>query len=322
MAVGISFNGNSGSAQRKQRLRECIMAFGARGAVRPVVLLFAALLSASFAFNADARATRGIPKSAPAFTKFVARFIQDALPSAKVTVIGRLQLDVEAPNGGHTTDLHNVYSTCQRDPDICDQEVTVFVAQAVVGYKASNSPPTRVALRVVVRPSAYVAALRVNPKRNRPIAAPFAGDYWMIAVADRPASIAMLDENDLAALKLTPKDAFAAALANTRQALHQSLEEELAKGPCRGILGGDPYTASTVAFPNLWAAVAHRCGDNLLVSVPASDVVLYMDGSKSGALESITRYADKIVAHAERPFSDAVFRWSPTGWVPVPPPAK
>jgi hypothetical protein len=293
-----------------------------RGAALFAVIISTAVSSMILSFDANAKPRVGIPKSAPAFTKFMARFIADALPSAKVSVIGRLRLDVEAPKGGHTTDLHNIYSACQRNPDACTEDVTVFVAQAVEGYKAGDIPPAPAALRVVVRPSAYVAAMRVNPKRNRPLAMPLAGDFWMIAVADRPTQIEMLDENDLSVLKLTSKDAFAAALTNTRRALQSSLQAELAKGPCRGILNGDVYTASTVAFPDLWASVARRCNDNLLMSVRASDVVLYTDGSKPNSLESITRYADQILARAERPFSDAVFRWTPNGWSPVKPPAR
>jgi hypothetical protein len=260
---------------------------------------------------------RGIPKSAPAFTKFVARFIQDAMPEAKVAVAGRLRLDVETPKGGHTTDLHNVYSVCQRDPDTCIVEVTAFVGQMVVLYKADGTDVTRDALRIVVRPSGYVAAIRANPKRNKPLAAPLAGDYWMIAVIDQPTTVAMMDETDLPGLKLTPKEALAVAVANTRRVLRQSLEKELAKGSERGMLGGDYYVSSTVVFPDLWAPAAHAFKDNLLMTIPAGDVVPYSDGNQPGALPSIVHASDEVIAHANKPFSDNVFRWSPQGWVPV-----
>jgi uncharacterized protein YtpQ (UPF0354 family) len=286
--------------------------------MRPIIFLFIGLLSTAVA---DAREARGIPKSAPAFTKFVAKFIQEALPSAKVTVAGRLRLDVEAPNGGHTTDLHNLYSTCQRAPDTCDEEVTAFVANAVYSYKEKDTGPSRGQLRIVVRPSAYVAAMRVNPKRDRPIAVPFVGDYWLIAVADHPTSIVMLDENDLAGLNLSRKDALMLAVANTRDALQKSVQKELSTD-CRGILGGDPYTASAALFIDYWLEAAQRCHGNMFISIPAADVVLYTDGSKPDEMKSFTAYADHVVSRAEKPFTSAVFRLTEKGWAPVPPPAK
>ncbi len=298
------------------------MSFAARRTVPLIVLVFLALSWMGVGSGAAAK-ERGIPKSAPAFTKFVGRLIQQVMPDAKVTVLGRLRLDVEAPKGGHTTDLHNVYSTCQRNRDTCGAEVTAFVGQMVVLYKAGDAVVTRDSLRLIVRPSAYVVALTVNPKRNKPLAVPLVGDYWTIVVSDQPTTIMMLDEKDLPALKLTKKDAAGLAFNNTRQALHQSLRAELAKGSAQGMLTGDPYMASTLLFPSLWATAAHAFKDDLLVAIPASDVVLYADGTKPRALKSIVDAADEVMAHAEKPFSDSVFRWSPGGWLPVQlPPSK
>jgi len=295
------------------------MLFTPRGAAPLVVFAFFALSVMGVAADAE---DRDIPKSAPAFTKFVAAVIQEAMPESKVSIIGRLRLDVEAPHGGHTTDLHNVYAACQRDRDNCIVEVTEFVGDMVVLYKQGDAVVTRNALRIVVRPSAYLAAIRANPKRNKPLAAHLTGEYWMIAMVDQKTTVAVLDENDLAALKLTAKDAMALAIDNTRKLLQQSLTKELAMGSERGMLGGDYYVSSTVAFRDLWAPAAHAFKDNLLMAIPAGDVVLYSDGNRPSAIQTIVHEADDVMAHAEKPFSDSVFRWSPGGWIPVPLPAR
>ena len=295
------------------------MFFTARGVAPLIVVAIFALSSIGFRAAAD---DRDMPKSAPAFTKFVAGFIQEAMPEAKVSIIGRLRLDVETPHGGHTTDLHNVYAACHRNPDNCIVEVTEFVGDMIVLYKQGDAVVTRNALRMVVRPAAYVAAIRANPKRNKPLIAPLAGDYWMMAMVDEGTTVAVLDENDLAALKLTAKDAMALAVSNTRKLLQQSLTKELAMGSERGMLGGDYYVSSTVAFRDLWAPAAHAFKDNLLMAIPAGDVVLYSDGNTPGAIQMIVHEADDVMAHAEKPFSDSIFRWSRNGWIPVPMPAR
>src|SRR5262249_34608840 len=107
------------------------MAFLFRAFARRTVVFFTILAIVAADHNALAAKREGVPKSAPAFTKFMARFIQAAVPEAKVQIVGRLRLDVEMPKEGYTTDLHNIYSTCQRDRDNCDANATLFVAAAV-----------------------------------------------------------------------------------------------------------------------------------------------------------------------------------------------
>ena len=295
------------------------MAFGMRAALQPIVVLFVALLSANLS-GADARETKGVPKSAPAFTKFVGFIIEKTLPGTKVTVAGRLRLDVLPPNGeAHTTDLHNIYSACQRAPDRCEDEVVNFVSDVVYVYKSKDTGPSRTTLRIVVRPLAYVTALRVNPKRNRPIAVPLAGDYWVIVVDDRPTMVSMLDENDLATLGLSAKDALDLAMSNTKSALQRPVRETLTKGCTGALLGDATYTASAVAFPDLWGDAARRCHGTLFVSIPGPDAVLFTDGIKPNTVTKLAMYSAKIAAEDEKPFSNAVLRWTSSGWVFVPP---
>jgi hypothetical protein len=298
--------------------RGSIMSFEARGALAPMVFLCVAVIGSSF--QADAGTPHGIPRSAPAFTIFVARVIERTLPGARVTIAGRLRLDVQPTNGvAHTTDLHNIYSACRRAPDRCEAEVATFVGDMDYAYTATDTGPSRATLRIVVRPSAYVAAMRVNPKRNRPIAVPLVGDYWIIAVDDRPTTVVMLDENDLTKLDLSAKDALALAMTNTRSALEKSVNETLSKGCTGALLGDGTYVASTVAFPDLWADAARRCHGTLFISIPGADAVLYTDGIKPNTVEALAMYSAKMSAIDERPFSNAVFRWTPSGWVLVSP---
>jgi uncharacterized protein YtpQ (UPF0354 family) len=294
------------------------MAFGMRAALRLVVVFFVALSVNSPA--ADAREPKGVPKSAPAFTKFVGVIIMKTLPGTMVTVSGRLRLDVRPPSGKlHTTDLHNIYSLCQRVPDRCEDEVTNFVADSAYNYKNEYTGPSRATLRVVVRPSAYVAALRVNPKRNRPITVPLVGDLWIIVVNDLPTSVAMLDENDLAALNLSAQDALSMAMSNTKAALEKSVHETLLKGCTGGLFGDATYVASAAAFPDLWADAAQRCNGTLFISIPGPDAILFTDGTKSNTVAVLAKYSAKIAAEDEKPFDNSVFRWTPKGWALLPP---
>jgi hypothetical protein len=55
------------------------------------------------------------------------------------------------------------------------------------------------------------------------------------------------------------------------------------------------------------------------VSIPGSDAVLFTDGIKPNTVATLAKYSAKIAAEDEKPFNNAVFRWTDTGWVFVPP---
>jgi hypothetical protein len=290
------------------------MSFGARGALAPAVFLCAVFLALT---NAEGRAAHGIPKSAPAFTKFVAAFLHEAMPQAKIGIAGRLRLDVEMPSGKKAADLHELFNACHRDPDNCPQATTEYAAAVVLAFKAPSAQPKPAAphadLRIIVRSAAYVDAIR----QNHPVAAPLAADLWLLVVKDEGDRVAILSEADLPALAMTSQSAFALASENTRT-WSESVVRDMAKKRCAGILGGDYYITSVVAFAEIWAPVAHRCHDNLIVAVPDSGSVVYGDASsEKDGLPFVQSAANKLLATADKPVSATIFRWTPNGWAPA-----
>jgi uncharacterized protein YtpQ (UPF0354 family) len=292
------------------------MAFGVRAALR---LIFVVLIALSAASGAGAKEPKGVPKSAPAFTKFMAEFIHEAMPQAKIGIAGRLRLDVEMPNGKKTADLHDVYNKCHDDPHDCPEATTEYVAAVVSAFKTPTfaPPQTPDPLRIVVRTSAYIDAIRRSPGRNRPIVEPLAGDFWLLTVIDDGQRHAIADEEDLKTLRMTMKEAFGAAMENTKP-FAASILHGAATGKCAILWGGDYYITSTVAFPDLWAPFAHHCHDSLIVAIPDRGSVVIDDGSTKDGLASLRRTTDKLFATADNPLSNTVLRWTPKGWVTVP----
>ena len=291
------------------------MTFGLRASLRGFLVVWVALSAAS---DAHARAAKGIPKSAPAFTKFMAEFIGQAMPQAKIAIAGRLHLDVEMAGGKRTADLHDVFNACHRDPDNCPQATTEYVAAVVLAFKAPSAQPkpaaSRADLRIIVRSTAYIDAIR----SNHPVAAPLAADLWLLVVKDEGEKVAILTEGELPALAMTSQSAFAAASENSKP-WSEFVLRDVAKKRCAGILGGDYYITSVVAFADIWAPVAHRCHDNLIVAVPDSGSVVYGDASsKKDGLSFVQGAANKLLATADKPLSATVLQWTPKGWAAVP----
>ena len=90
--------------------------------IGPIVVAIVALGASS------ARAAS--PPTDPAgFTSFVVQKFRDLRPTDGIKVTGDLQLDITAPAGEFTTDLHPLLSICTRAPDRCEEVVTDRVAK-------------------------------------------------------------------------------------------------------------------------------------------------------------------------------------------------
>jgi len=264
--------------------------------------------------------TAGPPRNPAAFTEYVAGLLRQAAPDVKIKVTGPLTLDVDGPGGPHTAMLDNMFDTCRRDRAGCEQTVAVYVSQMTTLWRTPPKPLVVSQLRVIVRPSAYVQSMRQDMRGAEPVAKPLIGDLWVIGAADQPTAIDLLTSQNLAPLNLTAEQAMARGRKNMRFAMLRLLKPALAasRDQIAG-LTGDPYESSLLAFPELWAKVAEVEGGNLIVSVPARDVVLLTDGSGAHAVADLKQAAEQVMATADRPFSSAVYRWSADGWTPVQP---
>jgi hypothetical protein len=279
------------------------------------------IILAAWALSSAPGFAASIPFEAGAFTAYVAGLLQKAEPDAKITIVSPLTLDVKAPTGASTAYLGAIHDACRRDRDQCASFVSAYVTASSDRHHTATAPVALTDLRVVVRPSVYVAQIREAAVRagGQPVAAPLVGDLWVVGAADTPDTIRLLNTNLLTPTGLSPEEAMDRGRKNMRAQMRKLLKPA-AEQP-RGVIGGltgDPYMSSLMAFPELWAKVADAMGGNLIVAAPATDVVLFSDGSASGAAAALAAAARQVMAQAERPFSADVFRWSSGGWVAVP----
>jgi uncharacterized protein YtpQ (UPF0354 family) len=284
---------------------------------RRALFLFLAVLAAS---PGSARAAGAVPEDPAGFTAFVAELFQRAMPDATISIKGPLQLVIKS-SGDSATDLSHPYEDCGREWHRCRAIVNLFVNHMAAALESMDAPIERSALRIVVRPLAYLDKQRsMLPKGAEPVAAPLPGGFCMMWAVDKPTAIELLSSRDLEPLGLTAEE----ALAIGRKNLVAALRRQLKKGPEEmtdtvGLMTGNPYESSLFAMPELWAPYAAAMGGDLLVAVPAPDVILVAAGGDPGAAGRVAKRARKVMASVNRPFTDMVFRWSAEGWQPAEP---
>jgi hypothetical protein len=277
------------------------------------------LLAAFGMAPGGASAARGVPHDPDGFTAYVAERFQEAMPDATISIVAPLSLSIKGP-APSDANLSHPYADCQRDTRHCRAIIDRFVAQMSAAFNLSDAPIERSALRIVVRPLAYLEKQRAAlPSGSEPVAAPLPGGFCEMWAADRPTAIVLLNSRDLAPLGLSAEDALDIGRKNLEKALRRDLSAALrewraGRPDAIGLLTGNPYESTLFAMPELWIPLFAAMDDDLLVAVPAPDVVLFASGADPHAVEKMMVRAREVMAVVTRPFTDTVFRWNPAGW--------
>jgi uncharacterized protein YtpQ (UPF0354 family) len=273
-----------------------------------LIALFAACSSAD---AQDARAP--VPKGEAAFTEYVAAQLRRAIRGATVEVKGPLTLRL----GGLQANLDRIFIFCNRNTAGCANEVATYVKGVAQVYHDRTAPPSKAAVRVIVRTKTYLAATQAEMPKDGPKLQlrPLAGDFVMLPALDMPRTIRMLDEKDNAALGLSADEVFKLGFDNLRKQLKPLMSVAKVAGAGQiGELSGDTYHSSRLAMFESWSPLAKVHGGKLVVAVPATDTVLYVGDDSPKAVEAMRLLVKTATTRAPAPLSSELLRWTPQRW--------
>jgi len=254
----------------------------------------------------------------PAFTAYVAELMRTEIAGAEVTVTGVRTIRVKIDGNEVTASLDNLVADCHREPSACERTVSEYVKMVKVASKADDAPVQKADIRVVVRNAEYVkeltAATRHDPKRG-PIVEQLAGDLWLVCVVDQPRNTVSLSLERAAKIGLTKDQAIALGKSNVKGAL-PSLSSVVRDLPANGIglIDNDFYQSSRWLLHEEWEPLSKRYNGQLIVAVPAPDLILYADGSTAEKRAALATLAKRASETASRQLSTKVFRWTKERW--------
>jgi uncharacterized protein YtpQ (UPF0354 family) len=272
------------------------------------VMLFAACSSA---YAQDVRAP--VPKGEAAFTEYVATQLQRAIRGATVKVKGPLTLEL----GELQANLDRIFVFCNRNAAGCANEITNYVKGVAQVYQDRTAPPSKAAVRVIVRTKTYLAATQAEMPKEAPKLQlrPLAGDLVMLPALDMPRTIRMLNEKDNAALGLSADEVFKLGFDNLRKQLKPLMSvAKVAQAGQIGELSRDTYHSSRLALFESWSPLAKVHGGKLIVAVPAPDTVLYVGDDSPKAVDALRTLVKTAAARAPAPLSNELLRWTPQRW--------
>jgi hypothetical protein len=285
------------------------------------VPILALMLAVLFAHHSRAAVPKSIPLGEKEFTRFVADKAKSDFPDWSVTVVGSFTVKLKPPSGSDHQEmqmnLERIHGLCVREPENCEALIDKHLDGIAEAIELSAAAPTRSTLRAAVRSEDYVATLRDMTKGaekdKRPLITPMKGGLWLVCYFDAPTTMKIATQDDLAKLGLNEVEAIALAKANVRADL-KAPDPKVVESGTVGIIVEDVYTSSRLLFPEDWAALARKFDGQLLVAAPAWDLVIFIDGASAKDVEALRKAARDMMAVADRPLSETIFKWSPGGW--------
>jgi len=284
-------------------------------------LVASLVLAAAIAATAlDVQAQQTVPKTEAEFTRFVADWLQRALPGFSVKSAGQLTIATSTPDGEFAgqVSLDRVWEFCRSNTEQCPGAIAHFVSAVADVARDRAQPIEKAMVRLVVRPEGVVQQAK---RQVATAAAPIlftrrlVGDLWVIAVLDFARSMRYVTTDDLNKLGLDKDTVFELGRRNLAESL-KPLREVVQSLPPNGFgrLTEDDYESSRVILHAEWASVAEQLNQNLVVMVPASNLLLYGDGSTPAGVDAMRAFAAEAARRSQRPLSGTVLRWAPRGW--------
>jgi hypothetical protein len=267
---------------------------------------------------------QSLPLEPTPFTSYVAERLRAlALEHAQVrvdiTALRPLAIKLTAPSGMSVdTNLSDLYAHCAALQGRCGDAAEQLAQAAFRAFGEATRPIGREMLRAMVLPAAQVHGIEEIRKQRGTaafVAKPFVGDLWIAVIEDRKPLFAIATTDTLKQLELDESAAFALALKNTRDSKAPVLERAM---PLRGtyfaVLSEDDYESSRVLMHEDWAEVAKNRRGDLLVSVPASNTLIFGSARSAVQIKELRDLAVQELQKAQRPLTAQIFRWRAEGW--------
>lgn len=272
------------------------------------------LVACSATLHAEA-----LPKDVTGFTEYVAAQLRKEIGEDAVVVKGPLTLEL----GQLQANLDRVFKFCASNASACPAELDRYVKGAAEVYREHNSPPSKEAVRVVIRSSEYLHTAQSStsaPGSIQTLSKPFVEGLVALPVLDSPRTVKMLGEKDATKLGLTADEAFELGLANLRKELKPLMDVAKVAGKQQiGQLVGDTYDPSRLLLVDTWAPLAAKQGGVLIVAIPATDAVFCIGEDTPVAIDALRTLARNVMTRAPNQLSGTLLRWHESGWEVVPP---
>lgn len=241
-------------------------------------------------------AARADTPSPSAFTSQFARALQAALPSAKVSVVRDLQLDVKRVDGtSATVSLANNYRDYSGDPQWFDDVVKAYAAALAkpAGKQAAKLDGTRIV--PLIKDRAWLAELQGHFKKQgssqQPVFDDFNNELVVVYAEDTANRTRYLSSSEDLGIERSKLRGH--AIDNVMRLMPRIEMRQLDEGAFM-ITSHADYGASLVLVDSIWSGDQIKVNGDVVVAVPAKDVILATGSRDRKNLKAIRQLAHDL----------------------------
>jgi uncharacterized protein YtpQ (UPF0354 family) len=265
------------------------------------------VLGLLFCLVAFCGAVRAQTLNSQAFTQEFARALTTALPSATVTVKGDLALSVKEASGlDRTIFLTNPYREYSLDPKRFGDIVKGFVA-AMARSGTGQAKLDRSRIVPVIKDRQWLVDLhnmhKAQGKDQEHLSESFNNELIVVYAEDDPTRMRYL----------TTSEDIGVGRQELRALAVENLKRILPKIEMRGddhvllVSAGGDYESSLLLIDEIWTGGQVKVNGDIVVAVPARDVLLVTGSRDRTGLKRIRELAAKFVAQGPYGLTDTLF---------------
>jgi uncharacterized protein YtpQ (UPF0354 family) len=265
------------------------------------------VLGLLFCLMAFCGAVRAQTLNSQAFTQEFARALTTALPSATVTVKGDLALSVKEASGlDRTIFLTNPYREYSLDPKRFGDIVKGFVA-AMARSGTGQARLDRSRIVPVIKDRQWLVDLhkmhKAQGKDQEHLSESFNNELIVVYAEDDPTRMRYL----------TTSEDIGVGREELRALAVENLKRILPKIEMRGddhvllVSAGGDYEPSLLLIDEIWTGGQVKVNGDIVVAVPARDVLLVTGSRDRTGLKRIRELAAKFVAQGPYGLTDTLF---------------
>ena len=249
---------------------------------------------------------RAQPLNSQAFTEEFAQAVTTARPSATVTVKGDLALSIKEASGlKRTLFLTNAYREYALDPKRFSEIVKGFVA-AMSQSGAAQGKLDRSRIVPVIKDRQWLVELhdmlRKDGKSQEHLSESFNNELIIVYAEDDPKRTRYL----------TTSEDIGVDRQELRALAVENLKRILPKIEMRGdrvllVSAGGDYEPSLLLIDEIWSGGQVKVNGDIVVAVPARDVLLITGSRDRTGLKQVRELAAKFVAQGPYGLTDTLF---------------
>jgi uncharacterized protein YtpQ (UPF0354 family) len=239
-----------------------------------------------------------------AFTEEFAKAFRNAAPSATTEVAGDLKITVRRSGGAiRTVNLANFYTIYSREPERLKDLIQTQVALLVSPPRATLDPSRIIPVvkdRVWLRE--YQEKVKAAGIQQEQLVEDLNSELVISYAEDTPHAMNHLTTDDYSGDR---RELRALAIKNLVRVLPK-IEMRVLNEYVSIVSAGEDYTPSILLLDDLWTGGRIKVKGEIVVAVPARDVIL-VTGTRSGKITNFRAFAADLYAKGPYSLSEKLF---------------